>query len=365
MSPELARCVVSRVALELSRFGQADIRVHPGIPPRVSLSPHESCARKLLPVLPEIAVSIILSIGERPPRGLNGRPLTEATMWLTQPAPYLRAICPGIVAGILAIAAPAAAQDVEPLMSKCAGEHNETDDEMIAACTSLIALPQLDARQRSLAYSYRASGYQGKNDLERALADANEAIKVDASSSRAFYRRGDVYKNLHQDERALTDFNESIRLDPKVPVYFVDRSNIYLDLKQFDPAIRDLDEALRLDPADEINAMVNRCNVLTFKGDFDAALSDCRKAIQMHPRESYPLSGLGFLYYKWGKLDESIATYDAALAAPDWSSYDPYERAYPLYGRGLAKSKKGDKAGGEADMAAAIAIAKSIAFDFE
>ena len=69
--------------------------------------------------------------------------------------------------------------------------------------------------------------------------------------------------------------------------------------------------------------MVNRCNVLTFKGDFDAALSDCQKAIQMHPRKSYPLSGLGFLYYKWGKLDESIATYDAALAAPDWASYDP------------------------------------------
>ena len=63
---------------------------------------------------------------------------------------------------------------------------------------------------------------------------------------------------------------------------------------------------------------------------------------------------------------KSIATYDAALAAPDWASVlsDPYERAYPLYGARW-KSKKGDKAGGEADMAAAIAIAKSIAFEFE
>jgi len=248
-----------------------------------------------------------------------------------QPAFYPRATCLGIVAGILAITAPCAAQDVNQLMSQCAGKHGETDDEMITACTTLVALPQLDTRQRSLAYSYRASGYQLKNELDRALADANEAI----------------------------------RLDPKVPVYFVDRSNSYVNLKQFDLAIRDLDEALRLDPKDDINAISNRCNVFTLKGEFDAALSDCQKGMQMHPGEAYPLSQLGFLYYKWGKLDDSIASYDAALAAPDLASYDPYDRAYPLYGRGLARLKKGDKAGGDADIAAAIAIAKDIAFDFE
>jgi tetratricopeptide (TPR) repeat protein len=282
-----------------------------------------------------------------------------------QPAFYPRATCLGIVIGILAIAATTSAQDVNQLLSQCAGEHNETYDEIITACTTLVALPQLDSRQRSLAYSYRALGYQAKNELERALADANEAIRVDASSSRAFYRRGDVYKNLYQNELALQDFNEAIRLDPKVPVYFVDRSNIYVNLKQFDVAIRDLDEALRLDPNDEINAIVNRCNVLTFKGDFEAALADCQKGMHMHPGEAYPLSQLGFLYYRWDKLDDSIASYDAALAAPDLASYDPYDRAYPLYGRGLAKLKKGDKAGADADMAAAIAMAKDIAFEFE
>jgi tetratricopeptide (TPR) repeat protein len=262
-------------------------------------------------------------------------------MFFAQPAFYLRVNC--LVAAILAITAPSAAQDVNQLMSQCAGDHAETDDEMITACTTLIALPQLDARQRSLAYSYRALAYQSKNDLDRALADANEAIRVDVSSSRAFYRRGDIYKNLHQNELALKDFNEAIHLDSKVPVYFVDRSNIYVGLKQFDLAIRDLDEALRLDPKDEINAIANRCNVLALKGEFEAALADCQKGMQMHPGEAYPLSQLGFLYYKWGKLDDSIASYDAALVAPDLASYEPYDRAYPLYGRGLAKLKKGDK----------------------
>jgi len=283
-------------------------------------------------------------------------------MFRAIPAPFRRAACLGIVAGIMILATPASAQDVDRLVSQCAGEHDETDDEIIAACTALIAMPQLDANQRSLAYSNRAFAYQRKDDLDRALADANEAIRLDPSSPRAFYRRGDIYKNRNENDSALRDFTEAIRLDPKVPVFFVDRSNIYLAKHEFDLAIRDLDEALRLDPNDEIEAIVNRCNVLTFKGDFDAALADCRKGIEQHPDDDYPQSRLAFLYFKMDKIDDSIATYDAALALP---GLDAYSEAYLLYGRGLAKLKKGDQTGGEADMAAAKALSRYVTVEFE
>jgi tetratricopeptide (TPR) repeat protein len=272
------------------------------------------------------------------------------------------ALCRAAFAGIILLAVPAGAQDVGRLTGQCAGEHDETDDEILAACSTLIALPRLDAKQRSLAYSNRAYAYQGKDDLDRALADANEAIRLDPSFAPAFYRRGDIYKNRNEIDSALRDFTEAIRLDPKVPVFLVDRSNIHLAKREFDMAIRDLDEALRLDPKDEIEAIVNRCNVLTFKGDFDAALADCRNGLQQHPNDSYPQSRLAFLYFRMNKLDDSIAAYDAALAFPD---LDSYGKAYSLYGRGLTKLKKGDKTGGEADMAAAKALAKYIAVDFE
>lgn len=272
----------------------------------------------------------------------------------------LFAICLGIIASILILRAPASAQTVDQQMSQCAGENDETDDQIIAACTALIESGRLDPKQLSLVHALRAFSYQGR-DNDRALADANEAIRLDPTSAKAFHRRGDIYKNLNQPDPALQDFNEAIRLDPKVPVYFVNRSNIYLQKQLYDLAIRDLDEALRLDPSDEIQAIVNRCNVLTFKGDLDAALVDCQKGLQQHPNDSYPLGRVGFLYFKMGRLDDSISSYDSALALPD---LEPYEKAYPLYGRGLAKLKKGDKTG-EADLAAAKALAKDIALDFE
>jgi tetratricopeptide (TPR) repeat protein len=55
-----------------------------------------------------------------------------------------------------------------------------------------------------------------------------------------------------------------------------------------------------------------------------------------------------------GRLDAAIADYDAALRR------DP-KIAESLYGRGIARQRKGDTAGGDADIAAAKAVKPDIA----
>ena len=58
-----------------------------------------------------------------------------------------------------------------------------------------------------------------------------------------------------------------------------------------------------------------------------------------------------------GQFDSAIADYSSALRLKP-------KLASALYGRGLAKLKKGDAAGGNADLAAAKAINATIADDF-
>lgn len=60
---------------------------------------------------------------------------------------------------------------------------------------------------------------------------------------------------------------------------------------------------------------------------------------------------------KLGKLDNSIAGYDAALELQP-------KRAESLYARGIARLKKGD-VGGQADVAAAKVIQSDIIEKFE
>ena len=57
------------------------------------------------------------------------------------------------------------------------------------------------------------------------------------------------------------------------------------------------------------------------------------------------------------KFDEAIADYNAALKS------NP-KLASALYGRGLAKQKKGDNAGGQIDMATANLVQSDIADEF-
>ena len=65
----------------------------------------------------------------------------------------------------------------------------------------------------------------------------------------------------------------------------------------------------------------------------------------------------GFVYLKLGEIDKALADYDAALRLmPTLAS--------SLYGRGLAKKRKGDTAGADSDFKAATALRPTIADEF-
>ena len=59
------------------------------------------------------------------------------------------------------------------------------------------------------------------------------------------------------------------------------------------------------------------------------------------------------VHLRLNRLDDALADYDAALKLNA-------KKAYSLYGRGIAKLRRGDAAGGQADIAAGIAISPDI-----
>jgi tetratricopeptide (TPR) repeat protein len=87
-----------------------------------------------------------------------------------------------------------------------------------------------------------------------------------------------------------------------------------------------------------------------------AAVADCNQALQLTPNVAYTLNSRGLAQLKLGAFDAAIADYSAAIMqSPE------EDHAGPLYGRGVAKLKKGDTAGGSSDIAAAKAIQPDIA----
>jgi tetratricopeptide (TPR) repeat protein len=194
---------------------------------------------------------------------------------------------------------------------------------IIDRCTVLIQSGKLSRDDRVSALTNRGSAYNGKGDVDSAVADFDEAIRLDPKHALAFLGRGNSYALKGNFDRAIADFDEAIRLSPKLAAAFN-----------------------------------SRCWARAARGrDLQKALDDCNESLRLEPDNPAVLDSRGFTNLRLGQVADAIADYDAVLKhAPKVAS--------SLYGRGLAKRKAGDGAGGDADVAAAKAIDPGIGNEF-
>ena len=96
--------------------------------------------------------------------------------------------------------------------------------------------------------------HDNKGDYDRAIADLEQAIRLDPKYRRPIYNRGIAYIDKGDYDRAIADLGKSVRLDPKDPKAYVIRGSAYDGKGDYNRAIANYDEALRLDPNLEIAA---------------------------------------------------------------------------------------------------------------
>jgi len=131
-------------------------------------------------------------------------------------------------------------------------------------------------------------------------------------------------------------------------INFKSRGIAYFQKQDYDRAVQDFNQAIKLNSRYS-TAFHQRCWTLAAINRLDDALKDCTEALRLRPQFVPTLNSLGIVYLRLGRFDDAIATYNAGL------QIDP-KSAYALYGRGTAKLRKGDRAGGEADLAASKSI---------
>ena len=87
-----------------------------------------------------------------------------------------------------------------------------------------------------------------KGDLDRAIADYNEAIRLDAKFALAYANRGDAWDDKGDSTRAIADLDQAIRHDPKYSRAYNVRGVVWKKKGDLDRAIEDFTDAIRLDP---------------------------------------------------------------------------------------------------------------------
>lgn len=153
----------------------------------------------------------------------------------------------------------------------------KSGDAGIAACTLAIQQNPKDARS----YDFRGKEYYLKNNLEKAIADFSEAIRIDSTFSDPFNNRGLAYVDQKKYDRAMEDYNEAIRLAPTDGAAYSNRGVLHYYLRNNEKALADYNEAIRLKP-NFSDAIYSRGLVyLALKNERNRAIADFRTASQL------------------------------------------------------------------------------------
>jgi tetratricopeptide (TPR) repeat protein len=195
-----------------------------------------------------------------------------------------------ILALATGFASPAGAQDYDQLRRWCFGF--STDDETIQGCSAVVAGGKESEKYTSLAYGVRGLVYKGRGILDRAIADFDQALKLQPENFFVLTNRGEAYFQKGEYQHTIADYSDAIRLDRNFSEPISDRGHAFLKLGRLDDALADFNTAIELD-AINAEAVYGRSLARRAKGDQKAADADLAAARRLRSSIVEDMARLG------------------------------------------------------------------------
>jgi tetratricopeptide (TPR) repeat protein len=206
-------------------------------------------------------------------------------------------LVPFVVTLVLGCIGIVPAQELSQEWRWCAGLNGASADLVISGCTTVIQSGRENTKNLAGAFYNRGNAYSDKGELDRAIRDYDQAIRLNPQYALAFNNRGNAYNKKGEPDRAIQDFDEAIRLNPQSALAFYNRGNAHRNKHDLDRAIRDYDQAIRLDPQ-YAEAFGNRAIAYSDKGDLERAIQDHDQTIRLNPHFDLAFNNRGNAYNK-------------------------------------------------------------------
>jgi tetratricopeptide (TPR) repeat protein/predicted aspartyl protease len=244
---------------------------------------------------------------------------------------------------------------------------------------------EADAPKDAEGYSLRGAALAARQDFAKAIEDLDKACALAPAEPRYFYQRAQVHLAMRQPFLARADLDQVIKLKSDDVPALIERAALrrtggeragavadldaadaaapkesgerlrmaaeYEELGRLPKAIANFESWIAVHPDDSRlpSALAGLCWADAMWGEFlDKAGRDCDRARQTSKLVRAE-AGRGLVRLRRGDFDGAIAEFNLALAQQP-------KHGWALYGRGLAEQRKGLKAEGDADIAAALAI---------
>jgi tetratricopeptide (TPR) repeat protein len=207
-------------------------------------------------------------------------------------------------------------------------------DDAIRLFTHAITFGGLSRNNLAVTLNLRGRAYLSKGQIEVALDDLNESLRLTDSAAGRF-NRATVYLDQYRFDDAIDDLTKAIALGGQGADVYAERGHAYVYTGRLDLAFKDLNEAIKRQP-DYGFAYRTRGHAYLNDNQDDKAIADETRAIALDPKdmEAHWLRAYAYRYRK-KLIDKAIADYTHALAIDPSDSANRTSRAeaYEQVGR--------------------------------
>jgi tetratricopeptide (TPR) repeat protein len=144
------------------------------------------------------------------------------------------------------------------------------------------------------------------------IDDCTSAIKLDPHMARVYLARSYAHLQLANLEQALSDCSKAISIDPQDPDFLFVRASIYYKMGAYEDAVSDSSEAIRIRP--RFKYYLQRAQALSAFHQYENALADCNRVIELRPESSHGYIFRADNYAKCWQFERAFADLAHAIA---------------------------------------------------
>lgn len=215
--------------------------------------------------------------------------------------------------------------------------HPIPDEDMYSINQTTIRLdnqqPITEKELTAVEYFERAFQNHESNNLESAILDYDEAIRLNPFYADAYNNRGNIYASQKDYVKAIDDYTRAIHIS-KDDLAYTNRGLTYAEMGEYAKAIDDFTEAIKVNPQNS-EAYHNRGMAYRTIQNYNSAIKDFNQAIKINPSSYLSFWGRGVTYAEQLDYDEAISNYNEAIKA------NPQDFSFYYY-RGFAYFSKAD-----------------------